>query len=86
MASPLDGYRQLALMTGADGCLPPGFNLSSVGEKPTQEIRVFIIYLFYLLCAEETTPPRRGVLSTPNAPLLWMSLFLFFSQPILLIA
>jgi len=31
VASPLDGYRQLALMTGADRRLPPGLDLSPVG-------------------------------------------------------
>jgi len=31
MAGPLDGCRQLALMTGADGRLPPGLDLSPVG-------------------------------------------------------
>ncbi len=74
MASPLDRHRQLALVAGTRTRLTTSLDLSPIGDEPSQEIRLLIVYL-HPLGAEKTFPhPRATGCSIPSRPLLLLSL------------
>lgn len=52
MASALDGYRQLALVSGAGTGLAPWTDFAIFGDEAAKHIDLFVIDADILVCAE----------------------------------
>ena len=57
MPCPLDGYGQIALVTGAHASLAARINLAPLADEATQACNILIVYDFHLVHAEAAHAP-----------------------------